>query len=60
MTIRRILRWRIYRGLQRLDLVEEGRSSGRSDYVGLIDGKEAVRGFRKLEAGVALIRAAHP
>ena len=54
----RTLRWRVLRGRHYLDLVEERTPSSPPAYVGLIDGREAVRAPTQLGAGTALIQAA--
>ena len=54
----RLLRWRLLRGRHYLDLVEERSAEAAPAYVGLIDGREAVRASTQLGAGTALIQAA--
>jgi len=56
--MRRKLRWRVLRGHHYLDLVEERVAEGPPAYIGLIDGREAVRAPTQAGAGAALIRAA--
>ena len=54
----RVLRWRLMQGRHYLDLVEERNGQAPPDFVGLINGREAVRGPTQQGAGAALIQAA--
>ncbi len=54
----RTLRWRVLRGGHYLDLVEEHRPEQVVTFIGLINGREAVRAVTRTAAGVALIQAA--
>ena len=54
----RLLRWRMLRGHHYLDLIEERTAEAPPAYIGLIDGREAVRAPTQVGAGAALIRAA--
>ena len=52
------LRWRMLRGHYYLDLIEERTSTARSAYIGLIDGREAVRAPNQLGAGAGRLQVA--
>ena len=54
----RTLRWRMLRGHHYLDLVEERVGEAPTSFVGLIDGREAVRAPTRAGAGAALIQTA--
>lgn len=54
----RTLRWRMLRGRHLIDLIEERRAEAPAAYIGLIDGREAVRAPTQAGAGAALIQAA--
>lgn len=54
----RILRWRMLRGRHDLDLLEERTPTAPATYIGLIDGREAVRATTRAVAGAALIQTA--
>ena len=54
--LQRTLRWRVLRGGHWLDLVEERREGELVSYVGLIDGREALRSIDRRQAGSELLR----
>ena len=51
----RRLRWRVTRGGHWIDLVEERRDGAAPIYVGMVDGREVLRGADRMQTGVALL-----
>ena len=57
-TLPRKLRWRMVRGRQWLDLVEEQRPGAPTAFIGLINGREWLRDNDRCRAATRLIKAA--
>ena len=55
---KRKLRWRVLMGSHWLDLVEERRDGEPVSYVGMVDGREALRSGERNAAATSLVRHA--